>query len=88
MRKVLIAAILAVFCAAPAAAELPVGAKAPAFTTRAALGGEAMAFSLRAALARGPVILYFYPKAFTRGARSKRASLPRRPKLSPPPAPR
>lgn len=67
MRKVLIAAILAAFCAAPAAAELPVGAKAPAFTTRAALGGEAMAFSLRAALARGPVVLYFYPKAFTRG---------------------
>jgi len=67
MRKVLIAAILTAFCAAPAAAELPVGAKAPAFTTRAALGGEAMAFSLRAALARGPVVLYFYPKAFTRG---------------------
>jgi len=51
----------------PASAELPVGEKAPAFTTRAALAGKEFGFSLTAALARGPVVLYFYPKAFTQG---------------------
>jgi peroxiredoxin Q/BCP len=52
---------------APASAKLPVGAKAPAFTTQAALGGKAFGFNLRTALAKGPVVLYFYPKAFTKG---------------------
>jgi peroxiredoxin len=37
------------------------------FTTRAALAGKPFGFSLRAALAKGPVVLYFYPKAFTSG---------------------
>jgi peroxiredoxin len=52
---------------APAHAELPAGEKAPVFTTRAALAGKEFGFSLRAALAKGPVVLYFYPKAFTQG---------------------
>lgn len=50
-----------------AQAELAQGARAPMFATQAALGGEAMAFNLRAALRRGPVVVYFYPKAFTQG---------------------
>jgi peroxiredoxin len=50
-----------------AAAELPRGEKAPGFTTRAALAGKEFGFSLKAALAKGPVVLYFYPKAFTQG---------------------
>ena len=53
--------------AAPAHAELPVGAKAPAFTAQAALGGKPFSFSLTEALRKGPVVLYFYPKAFTQG---------------------
>src|SRR3546814_16091461 len=53
--------------AASAAAELPVGARAPVFSTQAALAGKETGFSLSAALARGPVVLYFYPKAFTKG---------------------
>ena len=53
--------------AAPAAAELPVGAKAPVFSTQVALAGKKAGFNLRAALAKGPVVLYFYPKAFTKG---------------------
>ena len=53
--------------AVPTQAKLPVGAKAPGFTTRAALAGETFGFNLRAALAKGPVVLYFYPKAFTKG---------------------
>jgi peroxiredoxin len=50
-----------------ASAELAQGAKAPAFATRAALAGEEFGFALNAALAKGPVVLYFYPKAFTSG---------------------
>ncbi|MBI1401777.1 MAG: redoxin domain-containing protein [Porphyrobacter sp.] len=61
------AALLAAGIAAPAAADLPLGEKAPAFTTRAALAGKEFGFSLSAALAKGPVVLYFYPKAFTQG---------------------
>lgn len=65
------AAVLSFFSAAAiptmASAELPQGEKAPAFTTRAALAGKEFGFSLNAALAKGPVVLYFYPKAFTQG---------------------
>lgn len=48
-------------------AALPVGASAPDFTAEAAVGGQAFQFSLAKALAQGPVVLYFYPKAFTSG---------------------
>jgi len=66
--KAIIAASLAAGAvAAPASAELPVGASAPAFSTKAALAGEQFAFSLKEALRKGPVVLYFYPKAFTQG---------------------
>ena len=55
--------------ALPAAAQaaLPVGAKAPDFSTQVSLAGKAMPFSLKAALKKGPVVLYFYPAAFTKG---------------------
>lgn len=48
-------------------ASLPVGAKAPQFATKGAKAGKQVAFDLRKALAKGPVVLYFYPKAFTQG---------------------
>jgi peroxiredoxin len=50
-----------------AMAELPQGAVAPAFTAQAALAGKPFSFDLKQALRRGPVVLYFYPKAFTQG---------------------
>lgn len=53
--------------ASPAQAVLKTGDKAPDFTTQAALGGKPFAFRLADALAKGPVVLYFYPKAFTAG---------------------
>ncbi len=50
-----------------ALAALDVGAKAPDFTAQASLGGKVFTFSLAAALQKGPVVLYFYPAAFTTG---------------------
>ena len=58
---------LALALPSAASAELAAGAKAPAFTARGALGGKAFTVSLASALKKGPVVLYFYPKAFTSG---------------------
>jgi peroxiredoxin len=58
---------VAVAFAVPALAALKVGAHAPDFTTQASLAGKAFDFSLAGALAKGPVVLYFYPAAFTSG---------------------
>jgi len=63
----LLASGLALSVAAPAHAELAQGAKAPDFNTKAALAGKEFGFSLATALKQGPVVLYFYPKAFTQG---------------------
>lgn len=48
-------------------AALPDGAKAPDFSTEASLAGKPFKFSLSEALKKGPVVLYFYPAAFTPG---------------------
>lgn len=53
--------------AAPANAALKPGAVAPAFSAPASLGGKEFNFSLAEALKKGPVVLYFYPAAFTKG---------------------
>ncbi|MFN5821911.1 MAG: peroxiredoxin, partial [Novosphingobium sp.] len=58
----LFAAVVAVALAAPASANLPVGATAPVFATQGAKAGKPYAFNLRAALRKGPLVLYFYPK--------------------------
>ncbi len=50
-----------------AAAALKPGDTAPVFTTPAALAGKVFEFDLADALRHGPVVLYFFPKAFTRG---------------------
>jgi peroxiredoxin Q/BCP len=59
--------VLAGLSAGPAAAALADGAKAPDFTAQASLGGKEFTFSLADALKKGPVVLYFYPAAFTPG---------------------
>jgi peroxiredoxin len=61
------ASFAALIALAPAQSAIPVGAKAPVFSTDAALAGKAFHFSLAEALKKGPVVLYFYPKAFTTG---------------------
>ena len=68
-RKLTLAAIGSVLASlvSPASAALPTGAKAPDFSTQGALAGKPFAFHLAEALKHGPVVLYFYPKAFTSG---------------------
>lgn len=53
--------------AAAVQAALPNGAKAPDFTAQASLAGKPFTFTLSKALKNGPVVLYFYPAAFTPG---------------------
>lgn len=65
--KRLFAAALAAVVALAARGELAVGAKAPDFTTQASLGGSVYSYTLSKALLNGPVVLYFYPAAFTKG---------------------
>ena len=60
-------ALAGALMALPALASLKVGDKAPVFTTQASLGGKVFDFSLTDALKNGPVVLYFYPAAFTTG---------------------
>ena len=52
---------------ASASAALAVGDAAPDFTVPGALGGKPFSFSLAESLKKGPVVLYFYPAAFTSG---------------------
>jgi peroxiredoxin len=63
----LVLAVLPLSLGTAAIADLPQGAKAPIFATQGAKAGKPFAFNLRAALRKGPVVLYFYPKAFTQG---------------------
>lgn len=53
--------------AAPAMAALAPGATAPDFSTEATMAGKAYPFHLDAELKKGPVVLYFFPAAFTPG---------------------
>ncbi len=59
-------AISAAICI-PAFAALKAGDRAPDFSARASLAGKEFDFSLQEALAKGPVVVYFYPSAYTQG---------------------
>ena len=67
MRKYLALGLLALSVAVPAYAALSIGVMAPKFVTQASLGGKVFKYSLADALKHGPVVLYFYPAAFTTG---------------------
>src|SRR6266704_3633945 len=67
MRRSLFSAVATALIAVPALAALPDGTKAPDFSTQATLAGKPFKFSLADALKSGPVVLYFYPAAFTPG---------------------
>ncbi|GBD57964.1 peroxiredoxin [Gluconobacter wancherniae] len=73
MRRILQASV---FCATvltgalactPAHAALETGSTAPDFSAPASLGGKEFTYNLAEALKKGPVVLYFYPAAFTKG---------------------
>ena len=67
MKKFLAFMMLLLTLATPSYAALDVGDAAPNFTIPAALGGKVFKFSLAEALAKGPVVLYFVPAAFSVG---------------------
>ncbi len=67
MNKLLFAFAAMSIMATPALAALKVGDKAPDFTTTGAVGGKEFKLHLADQLKKGPVVLYFFPKAFTSG---------------------
>lgn len=67
MKHLIYALLAAGSIALPASAALKDGDNAPAFTSKASLAGKAFDFSLKDALKKGPVVVYFYPSAFTGG---------------------
>ena len=67
MQKIKTGVLLATLAAFPAFAALEAGTAAPKFEARASLAGEEFGFSLSDALEGGPVVVYFYPSAYTNG---------------------
>src|SRR6202162_5500331 len=67
MKKVFMGLALSVLISLPVLAALKVGDKAPDFSARASLAGKEFNFSLQDALKKGPVVVYFFPSAYTKG---------------------
>ncbi len=71
MKRVLLGCFASALFAASAAAALKEGDPAPQFTAQASRSGKAFSFSLHDALAKGPVVVYFYPSAYTGGCNAQ-----------------
>jgi len=67
MNRYVMAGLSAALFASSAFAALKEGDAAPIFTARASQAGKAFDFSLKESLKNGPVVIYFYPSAFTGG---------------------
>lgn len=67
MKKLLLGLSVTVLVCLPVWAALKPGEAAPDFSARASLAGKEFNFSLQDALKKGPVVVYFYPSAFTKG---------------------
>jgi peroxiredoxin len=67
MIRALLSTLMVVALALPLEAALQKGAPAPTFSAKASLAGKEFQFSLKDALKKGPVVVYFYPSAFTAG---------------------
>jgi thioredoxin-dependent peroxiredoxin len=67
MQRFLLAILVTATLVVPAFAALKQNDKAPDFSAKASLAGKEFSFSLKAALKNGPVVVYFYPSAFTGG---------------------
>lgn len=66
-KGLLLTGLLALGTALPALAALQEGAAAPEFTAQASMQGKPFTYSLKDALKKGPVVVYFYPSAYTNG---------------------
>lgn len=67
MKRHLLTALVATAFAVPAFSALNQGDSAPDFQAPASLAGKEFSFSLKDALKKGPVVVYFYPAAYTGG---------------------
>lgn len=67
MKNILLGLLGSIAIALPALAALEVGDTAPSFEAKASLDGKSFDFSLHDALEEGPVVVYFYPSAYTQG---------------------
>ena len=67
MIRLVALSLAALTLCAPAGAALDIGDRAPDFTATAALGGKVYQYSLADALKKGPVVLYFFPAAYSEG---------------------
>src|ERR1700690_3901754 len=67
MKKLILGFALTLLVSLPVLAALKVGDKAPDFSARGSLGGKEFNFSLEEALKKGPVVVYFFPSAYTKG---------------------
>ncbi len=67
MIKAFLSLALSALMGVPVLAALKPGDTAPNFSARASLAGKEFTFSLKDALRKGPVVLYFFPSAFTQG---------------------
>ena len=67
MKRVLLTCLISTAICLPALAALKDGDSAPAFTAPASLAGKEFKFSLKESLKKGPVVVYFYPSAYTQG---------------------
>src|SRR5712691_7264623 len=67
MKRLIVGILLSGLVTLPALAALKQGDRAPDFSAKASLAGKEFAFSLKDALKKGPVVVYFYPSAFTGG---------------------
>lgn len=71
MRMRLLLAALLLPLSVPIEAALAPGARAPDFTASGAVAGKATSINLAAALKKGPVVLYFFPAAYTGGCNAE-----------------
>jgi peroxiredoxin len=67
MKRLFAGAFLCALLSTATWAAIKEGETAPDFTLQAAVGGKSFTFQLSEALKKGPVVLYFYPKSFTKG---------------------
>lgn len=67
MKNIFLGILGSAVIALPALAALEAGESAPAFEARASLAGKPFDYSLQKALDKGPVVVYFYPSAYTQG---------------------